>query len=266
MQAIRPTIWSLNFVFSFGVKPEATDDARNATGNIRIQTAGRSNFSVLTNDIGPGNHVSRRSIQPRCAVGKLQWLPTAHSATTRQLDTKDQTASTTRFPMTPAATLAQSVITIAGMIWFMNSAASACTTNNNTCGRLTNPFSTLAAFEAANGNATPVVNGDVTSPEAGDHLFIFSGSYTGALTLENNQRVIGAGATSSLQTLSGITPATDSDALPATGGANPTITSSGIAVAQNNRLHGLTVQNTTNTGISGNGFGTLTISENMIVE
>ena len=48
-----PDNLAANYVFSFGVKPRAVDDSRNATGNIRIQTAGRSGFTVLTNDTGP---------------------------------------------------------------------------------------------------------------------------------------------------------------------------------------------------------------------
>ena len=68
-----PDNMDANFVFSFGVKPEATDDARNATGNIRIQTAGNSNFSVLANDIGPAITVTR-SMRRRFAVDKSQSL------------------------------------------------------------------------------------------------------------------------------------------------------------------------------------------------
>jgi hypothetical protein len=64
-----------------------------------------------------------------------------------------------------------------------------------------------------------------------------------------------------------ITLAPDSDPLPSTGGPNPTITSAtnGINLAQNNSLHGFTVSNTTGIGISGTGFGTLTVSENVIL-
>ena len=262
-----PDNMDANFVFSFGVKPEATDDARSATGNIRIQTTGRSNFSVLANDIGPAIMVtafdatSLRGGQVSVdAAGTFSYNPPAGYD---GIDSFNYTIANNA-----GSDVGTVVITITGMIWFVNASASACTTINGTCGRLTNPFSTLGAFEAANGNATPVVNGDVTSPEAGDHLFIHSGGYTGSLTLENNQRVVGAGATSSLQTLSGVTPATDSDALPATGLANPTVSNAagaGIVAAQGNRLHGLTVQNTTGTGISGTNFGTLTINENVIV-
>ena len=256
-----------NFVFDFGVRPDAIDDARNATGNIQIQTAGRSNFSVITNDIGPGLTVTasdttslRGGNVAVAANGTFTYNPPAGY----------EGADSFNYTISNAAgsDVGTVVITIAGMIWFVDDSAAACTSINGICGRLTHPFSNLNTFEIANGAVTPVVNGDVTSPEAGDHLFIFSGAYNSSLTLENNQRVIGQGSTSSVQTHSGITPATDSDAFPATGGANPVITNSGgagIVTAQNNRLHGLTVQNTTGTGISGNNFGTLTISENMIV-
>ena len=258
-----------DFVFSFSIPPRAVDDARNATGNIRIQTAGRSEFSTLTNDIGPGITVTafdatslRGGNVSVSADGKFSYNPPAGY----------DGADSFNYTITNVAgsDVGTVNITIAGMLWFVNSSGAACTTINGTCGRLTNPFSTLGAFEAANGNATPLVNGDVTSPEAGDHLFIHTGagSYNSSLTLENNQRVIGQGSTSSLQTLSGITPATDSDALPATAGTNPIITNSGgagIVAAQNNRIHGLTVQNTTGTAMSANNFVTLTISENIIV-
>ena len=158
------------------------------------------------------------------------------------------------------------VITIAGMIWFIddNPASEPARRSTASCGRLTNPFSTLGAFETANGNATPVVNGDVTSPpEAGDHVFIHSGNYTGPLTLEANQRVIGQGATTgTIAVLTGITPATDSDTLPATGGTKPSIGGGGFNVVSNNQLHGLAFDDTTNTAINSNAnVGTLVIGD-----
>jgi methionine-rich copper-binding protein CopC len=253
-----PDNMDANFVFSFGVKPEAVDDARNATGNIRIQTAGNSNFTVLTNDIGPGITVTtadttslRGGNVAVAANGTFTYNPQAGYEGS---DSFNYTISNAA-----GSDVGTVNITITGMIWFVNSSSGACTTINGSCGRLTNPFSTLAAFEAANGNATPIVNGDVTSPEAGDHLFIYTGvgNYTGPLTLENNQRVIGQGATSSLQTLSGITPATDSDTLPSTGGTKPSITTvatsgqNGINLASGNQLYGLAFSNTDAAAIRG---------------
>jgi large repetitive protein len=253
-----------DFVFSFGVKPEAVDDARNATGNIRISTASpNSGFSVLTNDIGPGIMVTlsdttslRGGNVTVAANGTFTYNPPAGY---EGPDSFNYTIAN------PAGSDVGTVsITIAGMIWFIddNPASGACTTNNNICGRLTNPFSSLASFEAVNGNATPTNGADVIAPEAGDHIFIFSGTYTGPLTLENSQRVIGQGATSTLQALSGITPATDSDALPSTGGTKPSITTGGFNVVANNQLYGLAFDDTTSTAINSNAnVGTLIIGD-----
>ena len=156
-------------------------------------------------------------------------------------------------------------ITVAGMIWFINTAppATTCATLNGTCGRLSDPLTSLPAFEAANGGAT-AVGGDVVDPEAGDHIFIFTGSsaYVGPLTLEANQRVIGQGAQQSLQVLSGITPATDSDSLPSTGGTRPSITTGGFNVVSNNQLYGLNFDDTTSTAINSiANVGTFTIAD-----
>jgi methionine-rich copper-binding protein CopC len=253
-----------NFVFSFGVQPEAFDDARNATGNIQIQTAGRSNFSVLTNDIGPGITVTTADTTSArggnvavAANGTFSYNPPAGY---EGPDSFNYTISN------PAGSDIGTVnITVAGMIWFIddNPPSGACTTNNNICGRLTNPFSTLAAFEAVNGNATPVNGTDVIAPEAGDHIFIFSGTYTGPLTLENNQRVIGQGATTgTLSALSGITPATDSDALPSTSGAKPSIGGGGFNVVSNNQIYGLQFDDSTTTSINSTAnIGTMIIGD-----
>jgi methionine-rich copper-binding protein CopC len=253
-----------NFVFSFGVQPEAFDDARNATGNIQIQTAGRSNFSVLTNDIGPGITVTafdstsaRGGNVAVAANGTFTYNPPAGY----------EGPDSFNYTITNSAgsDIGTVNITISGMIWFIddNAASGSCTANNNICGRLTHPFSTLPSFEAVNGNATPVNGTDVIAPEAGDHIFIFSGSYTGPLTLENNQRVIGQGATTgTLSGLSGITPATDSDTLPGTSGAKPSIGGGGFNVVSNNQIYGLQFDDSTTTSINSTAnIGTMIIGD-----
>ncbi len=246
-----PDNMDANFVFSFGVKPEAIDDARNATGNIRIQTASSSGFSVLANDLPMGIMVTasdttsvRGGNVTVAANGTFTYNPPAGY---EGPDSFNYTISNAA-----GSDVGTVNITVAGMIWFIddNPSSGACTTNNNICGRLTNPFSSLAAFEAVNGNATPTNGSDVIAPEAGDHIFIFSGTYPGPLTLENNQRVIGQGATSSLQMLSGITPVVDSDALPLTGGTKPSITTSGFNVVSNNHVFGLAFDDTSNNAIN----------------
>jgi methionine-rich copper-binding protein CopC len=253
-----------NFVFSFGVQPEAFDDARNATGNIQIQTAGRSNFSVLTNDIGPGITVTASDTTSArggnvavAANGTFTYNPPAGY---EGPDSFNYTISNNA-----GSDVGTVNITITGMIWFIddNAASGSCTTNNNICGRLTHPFSTLPSFEAVNGNATPLNGTDVIAPEAGDHIFFFSGTYTGPLTLENNQRVIGQGATTgTLSALSGITPATDSDTLPSTSGAKPSIGGGGFNVVSNNQIYGLQFDDSTTTSINSTAnIGTMIIGD-----
>ncbi|HEY0324323.1 MAG TPA: Ig-like domain-containing protein [Pyrinomonadaceae bacterium] len=260
-----PDQMASNYVFSFGVKLEAVDDMHSATGNVRINTAS-SGFSVLSND-SPGVTITAfdgtsahgGNVTMNTVTGTFTYDPPRGFTGT---DTFNYTISNGSGSDTGTV-----VLTVSDMVWFINSTAGAC---SSACdGRLTHPFTSLAAFEAINGNGT-TSGGAVIDPEAGDNIFIYTGSgnYTGPLTLENNQRVIGQGATSSVETLAGITLAPDSDALPSTGGANPTITNpsdGGIILAQNNNIHGLTISNTTGTGLSGNGFGTLTVSENVDV-
>ena len=138
------------------------------------------------------------------------------------------------------------------MIWFVNAAA--------TCpcdGRLTNPFVDLTgagSFDA------------VAADDPGDNIFMYSGAYTGGLTLLNTQRLIGQGASASLASITGITSPPFSDPLPATGGARPTVSNaagSNIILGAGNTLRGFDIGNSAaaGSGISGTAFGTLTVSE-----
>src|SRR3954464_3290210 len=60
-------------------------------------------------------------------------------------------------------------ISVSGMVWFINSNAAACTTLAAGCGRLSNPFSTLAAFNTLN-------NGSGNNPAANDSIFVYESS------------------------------------------------------------------------------------------
>ena len=260
-----PDQMAANYVFSFGVKPEAVDDMHSATGNVRIDTTS-SGFSVLSNDMGAGltitsfdaTSVKGGNVTMNTGTGTFSYNPPRGFTGT---DSFNYTISNGA-----GSDQGTVVLTVTDMIWFINNTAGACSSGCD--GRLTHPFTSLAAFEAINGNGTTSA-GVVIDPEDGDNIFIHTGtgSYTGPLTLEDNQRVIGQGASSSITALAMITLAPDSDPLPSTGGSNPVITSAvgGITLAQNNSLHGFTVSNTTGTGISGTGFGTLTVSENVIL-
>lgn len=135
-------------------------------------------------------------------------------------------------------------MSVTGMIWFVNAAAPAVGD-----GRLSNPFNTLGALAGIN-------NGAGNHPAAGDSIFIYSGSYTGPLTLLNTQKLIGQGASASLSAITGLTPPSGSLALPSTGGARPII--AGVGLASGNLLRGLNVGNG---GVSGASVGALTMAE-----
>jgi hypothetical protein len=263
-----PDNMAADYTFSFGVRPLAVDDMRSATGNVRIDTA-VSGYSVLANDQGSGAAIS--AFDATSAHGGEVTMNTGTGTFTYDPPRGFTGTDSFNYTLSNAggSDTGTVVLTVSDMVWFINNAAGAC---SSACdGRLTHPFTSLAAFEAINGNGTTVL-GAVVDPEAGDNIFLYGldGNYTGPLTFENNQRLIGQGATSSIASLTGITPAPDSDTLPSTGGTNPVITTTapatnGINLSQNDSIHGLSVVNTTGTGISGSGFGTLTVSENVVL-
>jgi methionine-rich copper-binding protein CopC len=254
-----------NHAFTFSIPPNAVGDARGATGNVPIDTA-TTGFSVLSNDIGPGIAVT--AFDATSVRGGIVSVNPATGLFTYTPPVGYEGADSFNYTISNAAgsDTATVTVTVSNMVWFIDNTFPSCTTIAGGCGRRATPFSTLAAFEAVNGGVA-TNGGDLIDPEAGDHIFIASGggAYTGPLTLEANQRVIGQGATSPLATLAGITLAPDSVSLPGTGGAAPIISGGGIALAANNHLHGLSISSGAAPGISGTGFGTLTVSENVAV-
>jgi len=152
-------------------------------------------------------------------------------------------------------------ITVNDMIWFVDNDAAGCTTLASGCGRLTDPFSTLAAFQTVNSGAAP-------NPQPGDTVFIHSGAspYLNGVTLRDDQSLIGQGAGASIETISGITLAPFSSPLPATSGTRPslttaTATTNAITLGSDNTVRGLDIGNKTASGVAGANFGTLTLAE-----
>ncbi len=150
-------------------------------------------------------------------------------------------------------------LTVGGMVWFINNNAPA-----GGDGRVSSPFNSIAAFQAVN-------NGISNNPGANDNIFVYESAtaYTGSLTLLNGQRLIGQDATTSLSVITGLIPNPFySTAFPPMN-ADPFVATLTTTVAATNAvnlglgntLRGFTLGATTGSGISGNGFGTLIISE-----
>ena len=237
-----------------GQRAVATDDSYPFTlvGNVPINTATSSGFSVLSNDTHAGATValvsaSNGTATLNLATGTFEFVPAPGYEGPAGF-----TYSLTNGFGTVTADVS---LTVSGMIWFIDNTAEA----GN--GALGSPFNSVAAFTSAN-------DGTGNNPAGGDHVFIHesAASYTGPLVLLNGQKVIGQDATSSLSALSGLTPPADSPPLPATNSGNALLVNlvsagNGITLAQNNAIHGLRVGNTTGTGIAGASVGTLAVSD-----
>lgn len=144
-------------------------------------------------------------------------------------------------------------LNVTGMVWFIDNNAAVGD------GRLSSPFNSITAYNAASGPNAPAAN---------DNIFVYESAtgYSGAFTLLSGQRLIGQDATATLSSITGLSPnATYSAAFPAmnTGGNPVTLTSSGNAVTlgSGNTVRGLTIGNTTGSKISGSSFGTLTVND-----
>jgi uncharacterized repeat protein (TIGR01451 family) len=240
-----------------GDRPQAVDDARDVTGNVRIDTK-TIPFSLLNNDAGDGLTVATAD-----ATSTAGGQVSVRSDGTFTYNPPPGFEGRDTFTYTPkngfgeAPAPATVTLTVNDMIWFIDNDPGAVAGND---GRLSSPFRSLADLEALNGN------GGANDPKAGDSIFIDetgSGSYTGGLILENDQILIGRGAGESIAAIAGITPAAGSASLPVTGGAKPIITNAGgngITLADNNAIHGIIIANGGQHGIFGQGFsGGLTV-------
>lgn len=153
----------------------------------------------------------------------------------------------------PANVTATVNLNVSGpVIWFVQDGAAA-----GGDGRLNKPFNALTgagSFDA------------LAADDPGDYIFLYSGNYTGGLTLKATQSLIGQGASASLATITGISPPAGSGTLPTTGGTSPVITTtaaatSALTLGTGNTIRGLTIGNTTAADLMGTNFGTLTVSE-----
>jgi len=247
----------------------ATSDSYNTIGNVQISIPDGST-DLLANDFDPdtGNNTgmtataetkSSTNCTGGCsnnvtisADGSFTYNPPVGFSGT---DTFTYTANSGTASVTTTVT-----ITVANRIWFINNNAGACTSNCD--GRLSHPFTSLAAFNAAN-------DGAAGHPGDNDWIFVFESStaYTGPATLRNGQKFIGQDATASLVSLTGFTQPSGTDPLPVMNSGNATIVqittsvaaTNGINLLSGNMLRGFTVGNTTGAKISGTGFGTLIV-------
>ncbi len=244
--------------------PIAANDTYNSVGNVGITLPAAS--GVTANDANPlpANALTITAFDATSTnggtvtmttsganLGAFTYIPAAgysgNDTFTYTIDNGSGISNTSR-----TATV---TITVSTPIWFINNTA-----GSGGNGTLSSPFQNWSDFATAN-------VGGAGKPEANDIIFIAAGNspytYSGTATLLNGQKVLGEGASVSLESFAGITvPSYTRLALPTTNGQKPILTSSGttITLGGNNTLRGFDMGNST-TDIAGSSFGTLTASE-----
>ena len=222
------------------------NDSYTATGNVQINSTNGVNQSVLFNDTGMpltvtafdamSNNSTTANVNVQ-ANGEFTYNPPAG------FNGADS------FTYTVNTTLVCTVnITVSDRIWFIDNSG----TNGD--GRLGSPFNSIANFNSS------------ASDVAGDSIFLYRQTATnhgGPLMLLNNQKLIGQGATDTIVNISGLTLASLSNALPTTNGTRPVIAHStnNLTLGQGNTVRGLDLSNSGGTALTGNNFGSLTLSE-----
>jgi hypothetical protein len=233
--------------------PVAVDDSYVATGNVRISVPAPG---VLGNDFAGVPSATITGVSGSSANGGNVAV-NADGSFTYNPPAGFEGSDSFNYTLTNSAGSNSATVTInvSGMIWFIN--------NNASCpcdGRLTNPFNSLASFQAVN-------NGAGNNPAANDNIFVYESAinYVGPVTLLGGQRFIGQDASASLSSITGLTPPSYSDPLPATNSGNATIVNitsaaTSITVGSGNSLIGFTGGDA-GTDIGGTGFGTLTVAD-----
>jgi uncharacterized repeat protein (TIGR01451 family) len=232
--------------------PLARNDSYAAVGNVRINVPAAN--GVSSNDSDPdGDALTASAGATSAQGGNVSMSP--DGGFTYNPPAGFEGSDSFTYSVTdgdgPADT-ATVTVNVSGMVWFVDASAAA-----GGDGRLTSPFNALTgpgSFDA------------VAADDQNDNIFIYGGSYTGGLALKSGQALIGQGSTASLETVAGLSPLPPySQPLPATGGSNPVIGgASGISLATNNLLRGITVNNSGGTGISGSAYGTLAVADTTV--
>ena len=251
------------FVGSLDVSPIAVNDTYNTIGNVDISVPAPG---LLANDLNPGGvgslvftDINGSGFFSGAAVATSQMgTVNVFSGGSFTYNPKAGFTGTDTFTytinngtgLTDSATV---TITVSDQIWFVNSAL-----GSNGDGRRATPFNVLTGATSAD-----AVDG------ANDAIFLFSSAtnYTGGLTLNNGEKVIGQGASQTILAITGFSTPSGTNLLPSTGLTNPVITTSGTtAITLNssngsNGLHGFTVGDTgaAGTDIAGSNFGNLTV-------
>ena len=221
---------------SFKATPIANNNSYSCIGNVGISVDAAG--GVLTNDVSPDGTALSASLLTGAANGTA--VLNANGSFIYNPNAGYSGSDSFTYTLTTASgktSTATVNITVSTPIIFVNSAAAAAGN-----GTLASPYKTLNSITGS--NAFPV--------------FIYMGTVTGLLTLNDNQKVIGQGAAASLTSILSLAVPAYSNVLPATGGTNPTI--AGVNLKANNDIQAVALTGT----LSGSNVGALKIRNTTI--
>jgi uncharacterized repeat protein (TIGR01451 family) len=244
--------------------PIAVNDSYNTIGNVNISVPVAQ--GVIANDLNPNGAGTLTVTKVNSTI-----VPGGGSATDATANGSVTMSSDGSFTYTPNVAFrgpsdsftytldngtgkidtATVSIAVNGLIWFVNTAA---TPGGD--GRLATPFNCLVGAGCFDPVASDIAN---------DNIFVYSGSYTGGLTLLSGQKLIGQGAGDTLLSITGLSAPSGTNLLPSTGGTSPTITAAAtnITLGSGNTIRGVTLNGAAAAAVdlAGNSFGTATIAE-----
>ena len=239
---------NLTLIGSATASPIAQNDSYTSIGNVGITVSAGS--GVLANDINPqgSGTLSITAVPSGTSTQGGSFVLAANGSFTYNppvgfegADSFTYTLNHTNGKMDTGTVN----ITVSGMIWFINNNAGAC--SSGCVGTLQKPFTSLAAFNTANGLAGGV------NPDNNDNIFVYESStqYTGAVTLRTGQKLIGQDATATLASIAGLTVQSYTNTLPAMNTSAPTTNLGSTATLNTNAtVRGLSINSTTSTGMN----------------
>ncbi|WP_348812052.1 beta strand repeat-containing protein [Flavobacterium maritimum] len=223
---------------SLKATPIAVNDAYNCIGNVGITLNAAQ--GVLSNDVSPDGTALSVTVLSAPTNGTVSLATNGSFTYNSNVGYSGSDSFTYTLTSSNGKTSSATVnITVSAPIYFVNSLV---VSNGN--GTLSSPFKTVDN-----------VTGTGSNP-----IFIYTGTGSSGttLTLSDNQKLIGQGATASLTSILGIAVPTYSNTLPSTGGTNPNF--SVLNLKLNNDVEGITLTGTTAT-MAGASVGTLKVRD-----
>ncbi len=256
--------------YNLTIAPAAASDSYPPSGaivgNMAVDTTLSTGFSVLTNDT-PGSTATLVGGGTTAQGGQVALNPATGTFTYNPPRGFEGIDSFQYFVTNSSVSSANATVTltVTGVAWFVDNNAGACASACD--GRRSNPYTSLALFQAAN-------DGTALNPKANHRIFLYESSpaqpYTGPVTLLTGQRLIGQDSAGSFAAATGLSVPADTVGVPPMNALNAPVTNVAAGAAGTNAINlgqdasvvGLTASASHDLAVARTGaLGTTTLTE-----